>query len=270
MVRTLVLTVDRDNDLGIKTAIRGPVIGRKQVLTAALRLGIADPEESDTNAILGALHQHDALAENNAEGDDVEIAMGGTIAKYVDEGHNVTIITAILPKENRDGKIDDFMSKNRIKEQKNSAKILGAKLDVLDLDPYEFSFSRKYIKIFDKKINEHKPDIIFSCWEHDTHQDHQAMSKILYVATRKNTSSLYMYETMIPGGISSHAFNPQYIVNISNHIDMKLNSIRCYESVFKQNTNKLVDSIGARSKYRGEQIGVEYAEAFQVVKDIVL
>jgi hypothetical protein len=51
MVRTLVLTVDRDNDLGIKTAIRGPVICRKQVLTAALRLGIADPEESDTNAI---------------------------------------------------------------------------------------------------------------------------------------------------------------------------------------------------------------------------
>jgi putative membrane protein len=75
MVRTLVLTVDRDNDLGIKTAIRGPVIGRRQVLTAALRLGIADPEESDTNAILGALHQHDALAESNSEGDEVEIAI---------------------------------------------------------------------------------------------------------------------------------------------------------------------------------------------------
>ncbi|MEC8913665.1 MAG: DUF373 family protein, partial [Candidatus Thermoplasmatota archaeon] len=53
MVRTLVLTVDRDNDLGVKAGIRGPVIGRKPTLTAALRLGIADPEESDTNAILG-------------------------------------------------------------------------------------------------------------------------------------------------------------------------------------------------------------------------
>ena len=40
--------------------------------------------------------------------DDVEIAMGGTIAKYVDEGHNVTIVTAILPKENKDGEIDDL------------------------------------------------------------------------------------------------------------------------------------------------------------------
>ena len=38
MVRTLVISVDRDNDLGMKTAIRGPVIGRKNVLTAALKL----------------------------------------------------------------------------------------------------------------------------------------------------------------------------------------------------------------------------------------
>ncbi|MAS31568.1 MAG: hypothetical protein CMA39_01565 [Euryarchaeota archaeon] len=75
VTRTLVLTVDRDNDLGQKTAIRGPVVGRKQVLTAALKLGIADPEESDTNAILGALHQHDKIDETNGESDEVEIAI---------------------------------------------------------------------------------------------------------------------------------------------------------------------------------------------------
>ncbi len=75
MTRTLVLTVDRDNDLGNKTSIRGPVIGRRQVLTAALKLGIADPEESDTNAILGALRQHDTLKEANLEDDEVEVAI---------------------------------------------------------------------------------------------------------------------------------------------------------------------------------------------------
>ena len=75
MTRTLVLTVDRDNDLGIKTAIRGPVVGRRQVLTAALKLGIADPEESDTNAILGALSQHDNLSESLGDDDEVEIAI---------------------------------------------------------------------------------------------------------------------------------------------------------------------------------------------------
>ena len=75
MVRTLVITVDRDNDLGVKAGIRGSVVGRRQVLTAALRLGIADPEESDTNAILGALHQHDLLVEQAEPNDAIEIAI---------------------------------------------------------------------------------------------------------------------------------------------------------------------------------------------------
>lgn len=75
MTRTLVLSVDRDDDLGKKAGIRGPIVGRKEVLTAALRLGIADPEESDTNAILGALHLHDQLKESGESNDAVEIAV---------------------------------------------------------------------------------------------------------------------------------------------------------------------------------------------------
>ena len=118
--------------------------------------------------------------------DDVEIAMGGTIARFVDEGHNVTIMTAIIPKEDTSGKIDNFMSENRLAEAKNAASVLGAKLDVMNIDPYEFNYNRKFIKIFDEKINSYKPDIIFSCWEHDTHQDHKNLANILFAVTRKN------------------------------------------------------------------------------------
>ena len=60
------------------------------------------------------------------------------------------------------------MTDNRLNEQKNAAAVLGANLDVMNLDPYEFDYNRKFIKIFDEKINFYKPDIIFSCWEHDT------------------------------------------------------------------------------------------------------
>ena len=91
--------------------------------------------------------------------DDVEIAMGGTIAKYANDGHNVTILTAILPKENIDGKVDHFMSKNRMEEQEKAAKILGANLEILNLDPYDFSFNRKYIKLFDQKIKREMEDL---------------------------------------------------------------------------------------------------------------
>ena len=72
MTRTLELTVDRDNDLGLKTSIRGPVVGRVKVLTAPQTRYLRS-EESDTNAILGALKQHDLLAEGKSEEDDVEM-----------------------------------------------------------------------------------------------------------------------------------------------------------------------------------------------------
>ena len=203
--------------------------------------------------------------------DDAEIAMGGTIAKYVDEGHKVTIITAILPKENKEGKIDDFMSRNRVKEQENSAKILGAKIDILDLDAYDFSFNRKYIKIFDKKINEYNPNIIFSCWEHDTHQDHKSLANILFAATRKNNISINLYEVMIPGGLNTYSFNPQYFIDISKYIDKKIEAIKSYKSVFDKNNknyNQYFDTIKARAKFRGGVIGVDYAEAFVIAKKI--
>ena len=117
--------------------------------------------------------------------DDVEIAMGGTIARFVDEGHNVTIVTAIIPQEDSKGKIDKFMTDNRLNEQKNAATVLGANLDVMNLDPYEFDYSRKFIKIFDEKINFYKPDIIFSCWEHDTHQDQKFSTNFILCYKKK-------------------------------------------------------------------------------------
>ena len=203
--------------------------------------------------------------------DDVEIAMGGTIAKYVSDGHNVTILTAILPKENISGDIDNFMRKNRRKEQEKSAKILGANLEILDLDPYDFRFNRKYIKLFDQKIKSHNPDIIFSCWEHDTHQDHKILANIIFSVTRKNNISLNMYEAMIPGGLNTHFFNPQSFVNISKFIDKKNEALKAYESVFnkkKNSSSKYFNSIIARAKFRGEIIGVDYAEAFVIVKKV--
>ncbi|MBI4182130.1 MAG: DUF373 family protein [Candidatus Aenigmarchaeota archaeon] len=53
--RMLVLTVDRDDDIGRKAGVKGPVIGREQVIKAATAFAIADPEDSDMNAIFQAV-----------------------------------------------------------------------------------------------------------------------------------------------------------------------------------------------------------------------
>ena len=53
--RILVLSVDRDNDIGEKTPLKGPFVGKAAVLDAAQKLGMADPEDSDLNAIFQAV-----------------------------------------------------------------------------------------------------------------------------------------------------------------------------------------------------------------------
>ena len=202
--------------------------------------------------------------------DDAEKAMGGTISK-LSKNNKVTIVTAIIPNENIRGKKNQYMINNRLKEQQKSAKILGANLVVLNINQYEFGYHRKFIQIIDKVIFNLKPDIVFSCWEHDTHQDHQALSKIVYSALRKNNISLYLYEAMLPGGINSNVFNPTLFIDISKQIKKKISSLKQYKSVFKNKNNtysRYYDSIIARAKFRGGCIGVEYAEAFQVIKQI--
>tara|TARA_B100001121_G_C18514567_1_gene538340 strand:+ start:16 stop:675 length:660 start_codon:yes stop_codon:yes gene_type:complete len=205
--------------------------------------------------------------------DDAELGMGGTIAKLVKQKNNVTILTAILPKENLSGKVDKYMENKRYKEQVNSSKLLGARLQTLNLNPYDFKFNREYVKIFDEKIKKIQPDVIFSCWEHDTHQDHKTLANIIFSVSRKNNISLYMYEAMLPGGINTNAFNPQLFIDISEFMKTKIKSINCYKSVFqrkKNNYSNFMESITARAKFRGEMIGVKYAECFVVVKKIEL
>jgi len=56
-----VLAVDIDNDLYRKTRISGPVIGRGDNLKAAARLALADPQDTDANAMFEAVRKYDLL-----------------------------------------------------------------------------------------------------------------------------------------------------------------------------------------------------------------
>ncbi len=58
----LVLCIDLDNDLYEKAGLSGPIIGREANLNAAMKLGLADPAETDTNAIFKAIGIYDKLS----------------------------------------------------------------------------------------------------------------------------------------------------------------------------------------------------------------
>jgi putative membrane protein len=72
MSRTLVLVVDRDNDFGVKGGVQTPAIGLDAISDAAVKLGIADPEDSDVNTVYAAVKVYNELL---AEGRDAELAL---------------------------------------------------------------------------------------------------------------------------------------------------------------------------------------------------
>jgi putative membrane protein len=70
--KTLVLCVDRDDDIGYKAKVPSPVIGREAALAAATALALADPEDSDVNAIFEGIRMYDDLV---ARGEEAGIAI---------------------------------------------------------------------------------------------------------------------------------------------------------------------------------------------------
>ena len=72
--------MDRDDDFGRKAGIKSPIIGIKNNIDAANKLGQIDPEDSDVNAIFSAISTYNSLAEEKKK---VEIA---TICGHINVG----------------------------------------------------------------------------------------------------------------------------------------------------------------------------------------
>jgi len=59
--KLLVICIDRDDDLGRKTGIPTPVVGRDACIEAAQRLALEDPEDADSNSIFFAIKTYEDL-----------------------------------------------------------------------------------------------------------------------------------------------------------------------------------------------------------------
>ncbi len=70
--KILIICIDRDDDIGIKSGIETPVIGKDQCIEAGTRLAIEDPEDSDCNAIFGAIKSYE---EFRTKGHDAEVTI---------------------------------------------------------------------------------------------------------------------------------------------------------------------------------------------------
>ena len=196
-----------------------------------------------------------------AHPDDIEIGMGGTVAKLTGMGYDVRLVIATLP---------NFVKTDTKEERKQesimSAKVMGCKTpEFLDLSPEEIAFNRKFVTQISKIIQELNPEAIFTQWIGDTHQDHQSLTRAV-VAAARDSNDVFMYETTIPGGISEHAFRPQLYVDVTDTLETKRNALDCFDSQKIRCGPLWIDSLVGRCSYRGYQMNAKYAEAFEVIK----
>lgn len=196
-----------------------------------------------------------------AHPDDLEIGMGGTVAKLSRLGFNVKLVIATLPNFTENDKKEE-----RKMEAVRSSKVMGCpEPDFLDLSPEQMTHSRGLIGTMDKYIRDYEPIAVFTQWIGDSHQDHQVLTKSVISGSR-DTTDLYMYETTMPGGITEQAFRPQLFIDMTDFIEPKKSALECFGSQQARCGPIWIDAIVGRAAYRGYQLNCKYAEAFEIIR----
>jgi bacillithiol biosynthesis deacetylase BshB1 len=220
----------------------------------------------------------DALA-FGAHADDVELGCGGTLVKLSGSGHQTGVVVLTQGEMATRGSAEI-----RAREFTAAATILGLTVhQMLDIPDgrVEVTWENK-LKII-AVLRAHRPKIVFVPYWVDRHPDHEQAS--LLVRQAAYLSGLRKIETGQPPFRpykiiyyqTRFEFTPSFIVDISGVHDVKMGAIRAYESQFHRpgqaepgsdgtliGRPEFLDTIEARARHYGAQIGAQFGEPFLV------
>ncbi len=222
-----------------------------------------------------------------AHPDDVELSCSGTIAKEVDRGKKVGILDLTRGELGTRG-----TPEIRDQEARQASQILGVSTrENLGFKDGFFVNDQNHQLEVVKILRKYRPDVVLCNAINDRHIDHGKGSKL--VSDSCFLSGLRKIETSIDGNEQEpwrpkHVYHyiqwiniePDFVVDISNHIDKKIASVEAYASQFYDAGNKepstpissknFLDSIKYRAADLGRIIGVSYAEGFTVERYVAV
>lgn len=184
--------------------------------------------------------------------DDLEIGCGGTLARLASKGHRISLLVMT------GGEKGGARGIRRV-EQKRAASFLNASLYWGGLRDTAIPLTKQLINRVERVIRQVQPDLTFTHFAGDTHQDHRKVSQATTTATRYLRNVLY-YE--VP---TVYEFNPSVFVDITKELSQKEKLLRFHASqVHKTNVPNLsiIESMHACAIFRGYQNRVKYAEGF--------
>ncbi|BBH20960.1 bacillithiol biosynthesis deacetylase BshB1 [Paenibacillus baekrokdamisoli] len=210
-----------------------------------------------------------------AHPDDVEIGMGGTIAKHVHEGFRVGICDLTEAEMSSNGTVE-----TRRQEAAEASAVLGLSYrSCLGLPDRGLTGSSEQIEAIVREIRRLRPRLVFAPYWVDRHPDHNACSRLLeeavFNAKLRNylpelpsvqVEQLYFYYINDSSEVS-------LITDISEYVEQKINALRAYRSQFAPAaagedrvqtplTDRYVERVTARDMLLGQTRGWAYAEGF--------
>lgn len=217
-----------------------------------------------------------------AHSDDVEIGMGGTIAKYTKKGFQIGICDLTQAELSSNGTVE-----TRKSEAALGAEILGASPRIsLTLPDRGLFPSQAAIRDVVAVIRKHKPKLVFVPYPKDRHPDHGHAAEIVEEAVFSAGIHKYEDAEKQPAHKVQNVYyymingfhKPEFVIDISETINQKKESLAAYQSQFTRSrqsvetplTNGYIETVEAREKLLGKEVGVAYAEGFFSKRTLLL
>jgi bacillithiol biosynthesis deacetylase BshB1 len=213
--------------------------------------------------------------------DDIEIGLGGTIARHTAEGRSVGLCDLTAGELGSNG-----TPEIRLREAEDAAKVLGAAWrENLRWPDGGITETPKFIADAVNLIRQHQPKTIALPFWDDRHPDHASASRVLTVAAFR--SGLRRFDTglapwradWIVYYFINDAVPPSFVVDVSDHYERKRQALECHKSQFAPYGPDAVGTrltaptfrqlIETRDAQFGARAGVAFAEGL-VVRDPVL
>ena len=208
--------------------------------------------------------------------DDIEIGLGGTVARHTAAGHRVGLCDLTRGELSSNG-----TPERRQAEAGEAARVLGAAWrENLGWPDGGIAATPSMIRSAVDVIRHHRPRTIAIPYWDDRHPDHVAASHVLRTAAF--TSALRRYVTDLdpwrPDWVCYYFINdgaaPSFVVDVSAHYQRKRDALDCYRSQFAPGEDGAVATrltaatfrplIESRDAQFGALAGVAFAEGIVV------
>jgi bacillithiol biosynthesis deacetylase BshB1 len=210
--------------------------------------------------------------------DDIEIGLGGTVARHTAAGHRVGLCDLTAGEMGSNGTVEE-----RLAEAEGARVVLGASWRVnLRWTDRAIGKDPDHVRSAAALIRQARPRTVAVPYWSDRHPDHVAASQVLTEAAF--SSGLRRYEAggeaWRPEWVCYYFINdsapPSFVVDVSAHYDVKRRALACHVSQFAPRTEAAVETrltsprfqqlIESRDAQFGAVAGVAFAEGI-VVRD---